>query len=139
MKAIFEGLVFDEQGQPAPVTYVGGEPMYVVDDDGFKRHISSEQVDRQILAMMMQSIKGNEDMLTEQTAKMLGQEDPFSKAAIAAQWAKVDEQFDNLLQTGIPNDMRAYLGWMGLKITINVHGEVVAVDQPGMMPGEGDE
>jgi hypothetical protein len=140
MKAIFEGLVFDERGRPATVTFVGQEPMYVVDDDGFKRHIPSEQVDRQILAVMMESIKGHEDMLTDQTAKMLGQEDPFSKAAIAAQWSKVDEQFENLLQTGIPEDMRAYLGMMGLKITINVHGEVIDVDQPGALPGdEGDE
>ena len=51
-KAIFENLIFDENEQPVPVSYVGDEPCYVVDDAGFKRHISSEQVDRQVFQFM---------------------------------------------------------------------------------------
>ncbi len=31
--AMFEGLVFDEQGHPAPVKYVGERACYVVDED----------------------------------------------------------------------------------------------------------
>ena len=77
-RALFPGLVFDEQDNPAEVVYVGEEPCYVVDDDGFRRHIPSEHVDRQVLNSMSEQIEGHEDLLTDQAAKMLGQEDIFS-------------------------------------------------------------
>jgi hypothetical protein len=35
--------------------------------------------------------------------------------------------------------MRSYLGMMGFKIIINMHGEVVRVEQPGIDPGAGEE
>jgi hypothetical protein len=115
-------------------------PCYVVDDAGFRRHIPSEDVDRQILNWMKNAIEGHEDLLTEQTAKMLGQEDPFSRAMIQNQLKQLDQQFEQLLNTGIPEEGRAYMGMMGFKVTINVHGEVIEVNQPGMAGGEeGDE
>ena len=137
-KAIFEGLVFDELGRPAEVVYVGGDPCYVVDDDGFRRHIPAEQIDRQVLDSMRQSIEGHEDLLTDQTAKMLGQDDIFSRAMIEQQIRNLDQQFDNLMQTGLPEEMRAYLGMMGFRIRINVHGDVLEVEQPGMI-ADGDD
>jgi hypothetical protein len=76
-KAIFTGLVVDENNQPVSTGYVGDEPCYIVDDAGFRRHIPAEQVDRQVLAMMRTQISGNEDMLSEQAAKMFGSEDIF--------------------------------------------------------------
>ncbi len=130
-KHLFAGLVFDENNRPAESAYVGDEPCYVVDDAGFKRHIPSEQVDRAVLAQMAELIKGSEDLVSEQTAKMIGQEDPFSVAAIANQLKNMDKQFDQMLQVGLPEDARAYLGMLGFKIVINYHGEVVSVEQPG--------
>jgi hypothetical protein len=138
-KAVFEGLVFDEFGRPADVVYVGEEPCYVVDDAGFRRHIPAEQVDHQVLEAMRQSIAGHEDLLTDQTAKMLGQEDIFSRAMIDQQIRNLDQQFGNLVQTGLPEEMRAYLGMMGFRIRINVHGEVLEVEQPGMIADDGEE
>jgi hypothetical protein len=84
-------------------------------------------------------MKGSEDLISEQTAKMIGQEDLFTKAAIEQQLKNIDKQFDQLLQVGIPEDMRAYLGMVGFKIVINVHGEVLKVEQPGTSGGGGDE
>jgi hypothetical protein len=136
---LFTGLVFDEFDNPAQATLVGDEPCYVVDDAGFRRHIPSEQVDRQVLNQFAEMMKGSEDFLSEQTAKMLGQEDVFSKAAIQQQLKNIDKQFDQLLQVGLPEDMRTYLGMTGFKIIINVHGEVVKIDQPGVITDEGDE
>jgi len=130
-QAIFAGLVIDENDQPVEVKFVGDEPCYVVDDHGFLRHIPSEQVDRQVLTAMGESIHGHEDLISEQTAKMLGQEDIFSLAMIANQLKNIDQQFDALLNTGIPEEVRAYLGMLGFKVRINVHGEVVEVVQPG--------
>jgi hypothetical protein len=137
---LFAGLVVDENGKPAESASIGNEPAYVVDDDGFKRHIPAEQVDRAVLNQMAEMMKGSEDLLSEQTAKMLGQDDPFSKAMIENQLKNIDKQFDALMQTGFPEEMRAYLGMMGFKVVINYHGEVIRVEQPGSPSGdEGDE
>ena len=134
---LFAGLVVDEADRPAETAYVGDEPCYVVDDYGFRRHIPSEQVDRVVLSQIAGLMKGSEDLISEQTAKMLGQEDVFTKAAIEHQLKNIDKQFDQLMQAGIPEDMRAYLGMVGFKIVINVHGEVVKVEQPGAAGEEG--
>jgi len=135
---LFAGLVVDESDRPAETAYVGDEPCYVVDDYGFRRHIPSEQVDRVVLAQIAELMKGSEDILSEQTAKMLGQEDVFTKAAIEQQLKNIDKQFDQLMQAGIPEDMRQYLGMVGFKIVINVHGEVIKVEQPGTAGDEGE-
>ena len=132
-KALFAGLVFDEYDRPAEVVYVGEEPCYVVDDAGFRRHIPAEQVDSQVLDSMREMISGHEDLLSEQTAKMLGSEDPFSVAAIENQLKNIDKQFEQLFETGIPEDGRAYMGMMGFRVRINMHGEVLEIEQPGMI------
>jgi len=118
---------------------IGSEPCYVVDDSGFRRHIPAEQIDRAVLAQMSEMMKGSEDLISEQTAKMLGQDDPFSKAMIEQQLRNIDQQFDALMKTGIPEDLRAYLGMMGFKIVINYHGELVRVEQPGTTSSDDGE
>ena len=136
---LFAGLVVDESGNVAESALVGNEPCYVVDDAGFLRHIPSEQVDRVVLAQFAELMKGSAGFISVQTAKMLGQEDVFTKAAIEQQLKNIDKQFDHLLDAGIPEDRRAYLAMMGFKVIINVHGEVVKVEQPGMAGGEDGE
>jgi len=136
---LFSGLVFDEFSRPVETALVGEEPCYVVNDAGFRRHIPSEQVDKQVLGQIADLMKGSEDLISEQTAKMLGQEDVFTKAAIEQQLKNIDKQFDQLMLAGIPEDMRAYLGMMGFKVIINMHGEVLKVDQPGVASdGDGE-
>ena len=129
---LFAGLVFDESGNPAETAYVGDEPCYVVNDAGFRRHIPSEQVDLQVLKAIQETIQGNEDLLSEQAAKMLGQDDIFSRAMIETQLKNMDKQFEQLMQTGIPEEARAYIGMTGFRIRINLHGEIVEIEQPGM-------
>ena len=135
-KPLFEGLVFDEDDKPVDVAIVGNESFYVIDDAGFFRHIPTEEVDRQVLESMRELIDGHEDLLSEQTAKMLGQEDIFTRAMIESQLKNIDKQFVDLFTSGIPEEGRAYMGMMGFRITINVHGEVVKIDQPGMIAPE---
>jgi len=136
---LFTGLVVDENDRPVGTAYVGEDPCYVVDDAGFRRHILSERVDRQVLEMMRQQISGHEDLLSEQTAKMLGTDDIFSKAMIEKQLKDIDQQFENVLKTGIPEDGRAYMGMVGFRVVINLHGEVVRVDQPTVADDGGGE
>lgn len=135
-KALFEGLVLDEHNQPVEVAYVGGEPCYVVNDQGFRRHIDAEIVDRQVLELFKDMIEGHEDLISDQAAKMLGQDDIFSKANISQQIKNMEQYFDRVIQMGIPESQRAYMGMMGFKIRINVHGEVLEIEQPGMIDPE---
>ena len=136
---VFAGLVFDEQGRPAEVAYVGDEPCYVVDDAGFRRHIPSEQVDRPVFEAMQEMISGHEDLLSEQTAKMLGQDDIFSVAMIQSQLKNLDQQFNALLESGLPEEARAYMGMMGFRIIVDVHGQVIDIQQPGIIAPDDDE
>ena len=138
---LFAGLVVDENDRPAETAYVGGEPCYVVDDAGFRRHIPSGQVDRAVLEMMRKQISGNEGLLSEQAAKMLGTDDIFSKALLENQLKNLGQQFDALMNTGIPEEARAYLGMSGFKVVINFHGDIVRLDQPAATDdgGGGDE
>ncbi len=129
---LFAGLVVDEFENPVEFVTVGEEPFYVVNDSGFRRHIPSKEVDRQVLEIMAESIEGHEDLLSEQAAKMLGQEDIFSRAALENQIKNIGDQFNKVLETGIPEEGRAFLGMTGFRIRINHHGEVLEVTQPGM-------
>jgi hypothetical protein len=129
--ALFAGLVVDEYEQPVTTSQVGDEAFYVVNDNGFLRHVASEDVDRQVLKEMGNLIEGSEDVLSEQAAKMLGQDDIFTRAMILKQLENVDEQLDKVLQTGLPENSRAYLGMSGFRIQINLHGEVLDIQQPG--------
>lgn len=127
---LFAGLVVDENDHAVETTTVGDEPFYVIDDAGFRRHIPAEQVDRQVLTHMQEMMKGSEGLISEQTAKMLGQEDIFTKAMIEQQLKNMDQQFEALMQQGIPEEGRAYLGMLGFKVVINLHGEVLRIEQP---------
>jgi len=138
-QAVFTGLVVDEFDQAVDVAFVGEEPCYVVNDAGFRRHIPSEQVDRQVLKVLKEMISGHEDQLADQAAKMLGQEDLFTRALIMSQIRNMDKQFDNVMQAGIPENVRAYMGMMGFRVRINVHGEVLEVEQPGMIDPDSGE
>lgn len=137
-QALFQGLVFDEYDHPLGIGMIGNEPAYVIDDAGFHRYVPSEQIDRVVLDEMKKLIQGNEGLLSEQAAKMIGAEDPFSKAMIETQLKNIDKQFDMLFEVGIPEDMRAYLGMIGFKVIVNYHGEVLEVRQAGAVGG-GDE
>ena len=137
-RAIFEGLVFDEYDNPVKVGYVGQESFYIVDDAGFMRHIPSQEIDQQVWAYMQSQIEGNEAYLSEQAAKMLGQEDLFTVAMIQSQLKNTEKQYETLVESGIPEESRAYLGMMGFRVTINLHGDVLDINQPGILQ-EGDE
>jgi hypothetical protein len=129
-KALFSGLVVDEQDRPVDEALVGEEPFYVVDDDGFRRHIESQSVDRQVLEQMRAMIQGNEELISEGTMKMLGQEDIFTRAMIERSLRHVDAQFDQLLAQGLPDEARAWMGMLGFRVVIDVHGNVLRIEQP---------
>jgi hypothetical protein len=135
---LFKGLVFDEDSRLVETSTIGNEPCYVVDDDGFKRHIPAEAIDVEVLKTISDQISGNEDLIADQTAKMLGKDDLFTHAVIQNQLKNLDQQMKQLLDIGIPEESRLYLGMTGFKVVINIHGEIVSIEQPSA-PAEGGD
>lgn len=137
-QALFAGLVVDEYENPVDSRIVGGEAFYVVDDEGFLRHVDSEIVDRQVLRQMQEMIEQHEDLISEDTMRLIGQEDIFTKAAIESSLKNIGAQFEVLMKQGLPEEVRAWMGMSGFRIVINLHGEVLRIDQPGAVE-EADE
>ena len=131
MHALFAGLVFNEQDEPAEVVYIGTVPHYVILDDGFRRHVEAETVDRQVIQWLRQQILSNRELVTQGMLDMLGKDDLFTKAMIDASIQNIDRHIDLLFKQGLPEDARTWLGMLGFKIVVNVHGEVVRLDAPG--------
>ncbi len=125
-KAIFEGLVFDEAGNPVQVTTVGGEAQYVIDDAGFQRHVDALVIDRQVVDLLRAQIDANKDAVEDGLMRMIGNDDLFTKAAIDVSIKNMDQ----VLERGIPEDARMWMGMMGFKIIVDVHGQVVRLDSP---------
>lgn len=133
-KALFAGLVVDENGQPLEVASIGDEAQYVLDDNGFRRHIDAEVIDRQVLQALQDQILANKDAVEQGIMKMMGSEDIFTKAAID----KSIKDMDQVLKMGIPDDARQMLGMMGFRVVVDYHGEVLRIDQPGVIEDEGE-
>ena len=127
-QALFQGLIYDERELPVEVVSVGSDVYYIVDDNGFHRHIDAEDVDRQILAVFIEQLQDNKDLAVEQALKFLGKDDLFTKAAIDASMRNID--MDQIIAQGIPEQARNMMGMLGFRIIINHHGEVVRMDQP---------
>ena len=125
--ALFAGLVFNEAGEPAEVAYVGGVAHYVVLDDGFRRHVAAREVDRQVLLAMREQMAPYQDLAIQEMMRMLGRDDLFTKAMLDASIKNIEQALD---QT-VPENVRAWLGMMGFRVVVDVHGTVVDIDMPG--------
>jgi len=131
--AMFTGLVFDQTGQVAEVTYVGENACYVVYEDDFKRHIDAALVDRQVLRFMRQQVEGNRDLAVGAMLEMMGRDDLFTKVAVES---TIDRMEDAVGQP-IPEDARQWLGMLGFKIVIDDQGEVVDIQMPAGVIDDG--
>ncbi|HIQ05456.1 MAG TPA: hypothetical protein EYH31_07125 [Anaerolineae bacterium] len=132
--AMFAGLVVDEKGNPVDVAWVGNEPCYVVMDDGFKRHIDAASVDRQVLRYMKEQVEAHRDLAVSGILQMMGRDDLFTKAAIEFSINKMEDAVGQ----PIPEEARSWLGMLGFRIVIDVHGNVVSVDMPAGSIDEDD-
>lgn len=124
--AMFEGLVFDENGNPATTTTVGNEPCYVVLDDDFRRHIPAEAIDRQVLRFLRSQVEDHRDIAVKSMLDMLGKDDIFTKAALEAAINRMEENVGQPL----PEDARQWLGMLGFRIVIDFHGNVIDIAMP---------
>jgi hypothetical protein len=129
--AVFAGLVVNEADDAVTVKHVGQDAFYVVDDAGFLRHVPSENVDREVLGMLQESVLANREVVVGGILEYLGQSDLFTKAAIEASLGQMGEQMQQLLDHGLPEEARQWLGLMGFRVVIDVHGDVLDVEMPG--------
>ena len=127
---LFKGLVSYEFDHPVDTAIVGSEPCYVIDDAGFKRHVPSRPIDLEILRSLFKQVEGNEDIIAAQAAKMTGQDDIFSHAILEASLKNIDKQYEFLLDHGIPEETRAYLGLMGFRVVLDIRGNILKLEYP---------
>ena len=107
--AMFAGLVFNQQGQPAEVAQIGSEAHYVILDDDFRRHVATRDIDRQVLLHLRELMEPFRDQAVVEMMRMMGQEDLFTKARINSSL----KNWEQALGQPIPEDMRAWLGMLG--------------------------
>ena len=119
--AMFGGLVFDENGRPAEVDYVGDDACYIVYDEDFRRYVDAAQVDRQVLRFMRDQVQDNRQIAVSTMLDMMGKDDLFTKAAVES---SIDHMEEAVGQT-IPEDARQWLGILGFRVVIDFHGEVI--------------
>ena len=82
-KALFAGLIQDEEGNPVDAVMVGDVPNYVVDDAGFRRHVESKGVDIQVIEMLREQFLAHQEIATEAMLQMLGIPDPDNPLELA--------------------------------------------------------
>jgi hypothetical protein len=127
---LFSGLIYNEEGEPVQTTQVGGEPFYAIPEGDFLRHIEAIEVDRQIVLYLKERFLEMKDLVVEGAAQMMGADDPFTRAAIV----KSIENMESILEPGVARaeDMQVWLWMTGFRVIVDVHGEVVHVEMPGL-------
>ncbi len=124
--ALFTGLIQDENGNPVDAVLVGDAPCYVVEDAGFRRHVESEVVDRQVIELLREQFMAHRELATDAMLQLLGKDDLFTKAMIDASIKNMDQ----VIEQGLPDGARAWLGMLGFRVIIDTHGQVVQLDMP---------
>ena len=131
-QAVFSGLVLDQAGQAIDTAYVGDTPCYVIVDAGFRRHVEAEKIDRQVLTMLQEQVVEHRELVTESMLALLGKDDLFTKAMVDASLQNTDKNIAQLIEQGLPEETRTWLGMLGFRVTVDIHGDVVRIDSPGI-------
>ena len=126
-QALFANLVFNQEDEPAEVVYLEGEPFYIILDAGFRRHVEASYIDRQIVGQIREQVLSQRELVTEGILKMMDQDDLFTKAMVDM---SIEQMEERLIEQGIPDEARAWLGMLGFKAVVDHHGDVVRLDLP---------
>ncbi len=136
---LFLGLVYSGDGKQLSSAHVGEDAFYVLDDAGFLRHIRARPLDESILRWLWEQIRGHEQELAAQAARMTGQEDVFSHAVLQNSLTHPEAYLDEIFRQGLPESTRMWMGMMGFRAVVDLHGELLRVEQPSGPAGENDE
>lgn len=125
-QALFSGLISNEEGEPVDVAHLGDEAFYVIPDGDFKRHVEAVRVDDEVLAVLRERIDEMQDLVVEGVLGFLGKDDLFTKVSIDMALKNFEQGF----RQADPEQWKPWLGMLGFRVIVNVHGEVVRVDLP---------
>ncbi len=130
---LFADLVFNEEGERAQVTTIGGEPFYAVPEDDFLRHVEAERVDQQIVAALQERLQEMRDVVTDGVVQLLGEENLFTRASIQ----HAIDNLDRILEPGAvdADELRTALWMAGFRAVVDVHGKLVRIEAPGREAG----
>jgi len=135
--AFFEGLVETEDGAKVETALIGGEDFYVIDDQGFRRHVEAAAIDRVVLSQFLEQMQEHRSEASQVMMKLMGSEDLFTKAAVDSTLKNIN--VDQVLGSTLPADARQWLGMLGFKIVTDYHGDVIRVDMPAAPDMEDEE
>jgi len=135
--AFFEGLVETEDGAKVETALIGGEDFYVIDDQGFRRHVEAAAIDRVVLSQFLEQMQEHRSEASQVMMKLMGSEDLFTKAAVDSTLKNIN--VDQILGSTLPADARQWLGMLGFKIVTDYHGDVIRVDMPAAPDMEDEE
>lgn len=126
---LFTDLVFNDEGDRAEVTSIGGEPFYAIPDDDFLRHVEAEYVDRQIIERLQDRIQAMRGLITDGVIQMLGEEDLFTRASIE----HAIDHMDQILEPGAvdADQLRTALWMAGFRAVVDVHGDLLRLEFTG--------
>lgn len=82
--AFFEGLVETEDGAKVETAIIGGEDFYVIDDQGFRRHVEAAEIDRLVLGQFLEQMQEHRNEASQAMLRLMGSEDLFTKAMTAS-------------------------------------------------------
>jgi hypothetical protein len=136
-QALFEGLVYSEQGERAKVAFIGGVAHYAIPDGGFFRHVEARKVDDAVMAQLKEQITSQKEELVRGMLQMLGKDDIFTKAALDASIRNIDQQ----VRQSDRSQWGPWLQLLGFRVVADVHGNVVQLIYPQQPdePGGDDE
>jgi hypothetical protein len=110
------------------VATVGGEDFYVIDDQGFKRHVEAAAIDKVVLAQFLGQMQEHSDEASQAMMRLMGSEDLFTKAAVDSTIRNVN--VEQVMGQRLPPEARQWLGMLGFRIIVDYRGEIVRVDMP---------
>lgn len=125
-RAIFSGLISNEDGDPVDATTLGDEPFYVIPDGDFRRHVEAAAIDDTVIEIIRERLTSMQDVVVRGVLDFLGKDDLFTKVSIDMALKNFDQSF----RQADPEQWKPWLGMMGFRVIVNIHGEVVEVEFP---------
>lgn len=127
---LFGDLVFNEEGEVAGTVFLGGVPYYAIPEGDFLRHVEATYVDRQVIEALKERFRSMRDEIVEGVAHLMGGAALFTRPAIE----HAIENMEQILTAGAVDvdQLRTALWMTKFRVTVDVHGDVVRVEMPGV-------
>jgi hypothetical protein len=133
---LFADLVFNEEGEVARTVYIGAVPHYAIPEGDFLRHVEARHVDLQVIAQLKERFLAMRDAIVSGVSQLMGGEELFTRPAIE----HAIENMDQILTAGgvDVDQLRTALWMTKFRVTVDVHGDVIQIEMPGVEAGDSE-